>query len=90
MTKEEAKIISESMVEMGKVATANTLGYVKAGFEAFKKVEIPVLNQNGECIGLKTPYKNNMEIQNLVDFMITFLDESIKNIDNQIKKDEAK
>lgn len=91
MTKEEAKILSESMVEMGKMATANSLTFLKNGFEAFKKVKIPMLSADGNCCyGYKMPYTDNEQVRQLVDFMVVYLDEAIKDIDNQIKKDEAK
>lgn len=90
MTKEEIKIMSESMVGFGKTATASSLDFVKKGFEAFKTIEIPIIAPNGDCASIKAPYRDNEGVRNLVDFMIIFLDEAIKDIDKQIKEDEAK
>lgn len=81
----------ESMVEMGKMATANSLTYMKSGFEAMKKTKIPMVSQDGQyCYGVKEPYKTSEEIKFIVDFMITYLDEAIKGIDNQNKVREEK
>ena len=80
MTKEEIKIISESMVESSKIGTANALGYIKAGLEASKDVRIPIMNRQGETVAIKQPYLTD-GVRELVDFMIIWLDEAIKQVD---------
>lgn len=56
--------------------------------EAFKKLEIPRVSPDGQyCYGISYPYKESKDIQKLVDFMIIFLDESIKELDKQLQKE---
>lgn len=87
MDKEEVKIITETMQKMDREAAATVLGYIKAGYEAFKKLEIPIVTQDGMyCLGIKMPYKQNKDIQTFVDFMITYLDEGIKCIKKKYKE----
>ena len=86
--KDEIKILADSMVEMGKMSTANSLEYLKYVFEAFKKLRIPKVSQDGQyCYGVIEPYRNTKELQYIVDFMITYLEGAIKQIDNK-KEDE--
>lgn len=80
------QIIVEGLKGTSNVITANTLGYIKAGVEAFKNYEIPVFNEKGECNTLKRPYYAN-GVREFVDFMIIFLDESIKELDKQLQKE---
>ena len=91
MTKEEAKIVSETMVEMCEVTSAKTIDLVKNGFEKFKTLEVPRVSQDGQyCYGISHPYKENKDLQQLVDFMITYLDVCIESINIQIEKNKEK
>ncbi len=88
MNKEEAKIINETMQKMDKEAAVTVLGYIKAGYEAFKKLEIPNISPDGMyCFGIKMPYKENKDVRTFVDFMITYLDEGIKGIKKNMKEE---
>ena len=83
-SKDEVKILTESMIEMGKMSTANSLEYLKCGFEALKKAKIPMVSQDGQtCYDVIEPSK---ELQYMIDFMITYLEVAIKQINN--KKEE--
>ena len=79
MTKEEIKIMADSMVKMGKMSTASSLEYLKCGFEAFKNAENLRVSQDSVI----SPYANSKELQYIVDFMIIYLEEAIKQIDNK-------
>ncbi len=79
MTQEEIKILSESMVESSKLGAVNALGYIKAGFEAYKAVEIPIANEYRKRI----PYREDKEVQTFIDFMLVYLDEAIKSLEKK-------
>lgn len=82
MNENQAKIIAESLVKASKVGTVNALTYVQKGFEAFKKIEIPV-NENS----IKIPYQTS-GVREFVDFMIIYLDEAIKTMEDKKDKGE--
>ena len=87
MTKEEVKLLSETMTELSDLTIQNTLTYLKSGLEAFKKCDIPLIDSTGQnCKGIKNVYKQNEDIRMLVDFLIVFLDEAIKNQEKRIKE----
>lgn len=81
MTQEQIKIISESLVESSKLGTVNSLGYIKAGLEAYKKVKISIVGNDGQCHGERIPYEEDKEVQTFVDFMLIYLDEAIKSLE---------
>ena len=86
MTKEEVKLLSETMIELSDLTIQNTLTYLKSGLEAFKKCEVPLLDSTAQnCIGIKNVYEQNKDIRMLVDFLLIFLDEAIKNQEEKIK-----
>lgn len=86
MTEKEAKLLSESMIELSNLTIQNTLMYLKSGLEAFKKCDVPLIDSTGQnCTGIKNVYKQNEDIRMLVDFLIVFLDEAIKNQEEKIK-----
>lgn len=87
ISKDEIKILTDSMIETGKISTINSLECLKYGFEAFKKSKIPMVSQDGQsCYGVIEPYKNSKELQYIVDFMIIYLEEAIEQINS--KKEE--
>ena len=86
MTQEEVKLLSETMTELSDLTIQNTLTYLKSGLEAFKKCEVPLLDSTAQnCRGFKNVYEQNEDIRLLVDFLIVFLDEAIKNQEERIK-----
>ncbi|MBR3208813.1 MAG: hypothetical protein IKF82_00950 [Bacilli bacterium] len=73
------KVIVDSLVEASKLGTSNALNYIKTGLEAYKKVEIPIVSEDGLAYyGLRKPYEEDKAIQTFVDFMLVYLDEAIK------------
>lgn len=74
------KVIAESLVEASKLGTVNALTYIKLGFEAYKKVEIPV-SVDGRYI--RIPYRDDKVIQTFVDFMLVYLGEAIKGLEKK-------
>lgn len=87
MTQEQMKIISASLVESSKLGTVNSLGYIKAGLEAYKVLEIPIVSEDGQyCYGKRIPYIQDKGVQTFVDFMLVYLDEAIKSLE----KDKSK
>ena len=89
MTKDEMKMLADGMIESSKIGTANGLSYIKGGFEAFKECKIPVLSKDGDIIGFNTPYVNK-GVRELVDFMIIWLDEAIKQVDESRESNKDK
>ena len=83
MNENQMKVITESLVEASKLGTVNALTYIKLGFEAYKKVAIPIV---GERSYVRIPYREDKAIQNFVDFMLVYLNEAIKGLD---KKDKS-
>ena len=89
MTKEEIKIMAESLVEATKIGTVNALTCIQKGLEAYKVVEIPIVSKDSQyCYGNRIPYKDDKEVQTFVDFMLVYLDEAIKMIENK-KEDKS-
>ena len=80
MTEEQIKIITDGLAAASKLGTVNALTYLQKGFEAFKVLEIPLLNQTGECYGLSRPYRKE-GVREFVDFMLVYLDEAIKGLE---------
>lgn len=72
--------IDAARLEMMKKALRNS------GFEAYKKVKIPIINNDGECCGERIPYKEDKQVQTFVDFMLVYLDEAIKSLDKNKEK----
>lgn len=88
MTKEEIKIIADSMVESSKIGTENSLEFIKQGLKAYKELEIPIVSADGQyCYGVRIPYKQDKAIQSFVDFMLNFIDESIKMLEKKGKSE---
>lgn len=86
MNDNQLKVILDSLVEASKMGTANALTYIQKGLEAFKNVKIPILNRDGEAYAVKEPYRQE-GVREFVDFMIIYLDEAIKSIDNKDKSE---
>ena len=80
MNDEQIKIITDGLVGASKLGTVNALTYIQKGLEAFKVLEIPLLNQSGECCGLLKPYRKE-GTREFVDFMLVYLDEAIKGLE---------
>ncbi len=80
MREEDAKVVTDGMVDIGKIAIASSIDILKSGFEGFRDLRIPVTCQDGSCIGMITPYEEDKSIRYLVDFMIVYLDEASKKI----------
>ena len=73
------KVITEGMVEASKLGTVNALTYIEKGLESYKKLELSRVSEDGQyCYGIRTPYKEDKEVQTFVDFMLVFLGEAIK------------
>lgn len=75
MNDEQMKAIAESLVESSKLGTANALTYIQKGLEAFKEVRIPI-NENS----VKVPYLIS-GVREFVDFMLIYLEEAIKSME---------
>ena len=88
MTKEEIKIMTESLIEATKMGTANALTYIQKGLEAYKEVKIPIVSKDGQyCYGNRIPYRDDKEVQTFVDFMLIYLDEAIKSLTKENKSE---
>lgn len=83
MNESQMKIITEGLVEASRLGTTSALAYIKAGLEAYEKLEIPRV-----CYGFRRPYNEDKAIQIFVDFMLVYLDEAIKELDKKDKSEE--
>ena len=55
---EEQKIFIDGMVRSSNIALANSLTFLKAGLEAFRNYQKPILSNDGmEIYGFVQPYK---------------------------------
>lgn len=77
MTEKEINIIADSMKDFSRTAVVTALKVVKVGFEKLKGYTVNVLNQNGECVGIKQPYYND-DVRIIVDYMNRYLEAAIK------------
>jgi len=90
MTPEQIKIISESLVEASKLGTQNALTYIQKGLEAYKKVEIPIVSEDGQrYCGLKKPYEEDKQVKTFIDFMLVYLGEAIKTLEKNDKENKV-
>lgn len=88
MNPEQLKVITESLVEASNLGTVNALGYIQKGLEGYKKLEIPIVSEDGQCCyGFRIPYREDKGVQTFVDFMLVYLDEAIKTLDKKEKSE---
>ena len=79
MNKDQIKIIADGLVEASKLGTVNALTCIQKGLEAYKEVEIPIISNYGQGgYVVRTPYKEDKQVQTFIDFMLVYLDEAIK------------